>query len=121
MLARKLSNPPLIAILLVTLIFLLWSINWSNLASSTASMIPKSAGQRHNRIAIVTFITDQKSYIHLSLRNKDRKSDQIFGFIQELCSTSVLTMRHRLHQAARIRLVRRLRVPRRAWHYMAEI
>jgi mannan polymerase II complex MNN10 subunit len=81
MLARKLSNPPLIAILLVTLIFLLWSINWSSLAYSTASMIPKSADQRHNRIAIVTFITDQKSYIHLSLRNKDRKSDQIFGFI----------------------------------------
>jgi hypothetical protein len=85
MLARKLSNPRLIAILLVTLIFLLWSINWSNLAYSTASMIPKPAGQRHNRIAIVTFITDQ-----------------ISGFIQELCSTSVLTMRHRLRQAARI-------------------
>jgi mannan polymerase II complex MNN10 subunit len=55
----------------VTLIFLLWSFNWGNLTHSTASIIPKPTSQRHNRIAIVTFITDQKSYIHLSLRNKD--------------------------------------------------
>jgi hypothetical protein len=26
------------------------------------------------RIAVVTFVTDQRSYLHLSLKNKDRKS-----------------------------------------------
>jgi mannan polymerase II complex MNN10 subunit len=35
---------------------------------------PPPEPPKPTRIAVVTFITDEKSYIHLSLKNKDRES-----------------------------------------------
>jgi mannan polymerase II complex MNN10 subunit len=37
---------------------------------------PVKSEPQKPRIAVVTFITDQKSYLHLSLKNKDRECTQ---------------------------------------------
>jgi len=56
-------------ILLLGLVFLLWKFDWSASQYHAAGSVAK-ANVKEPRIAIITFITDQKSYIHLSLKNK---------------------------------------------------
>jgi mannan polymerase II complex MNN10 subunit len=43
------------------------------------------------RVAVVTFVTDQRSYLHLSLKNKDRMAP-VVGFRRQDTDTSIQTM-----------------------------
>ncbi|OCK76036.1 glycosyltransferase family 34 protein [Lepidopterella palustris CBS 459.81] len=77
MLTRKFHIPPITGtILLLALVYFLWQIHWTGPTHSGHPVHTNpwsggsTAGGRHQRIAIITFITDQKSYIHLSLKNK---------------------------------------------------
>lgn len=67
------------------------------------------------RIAVVTFITDQKSYIHISLKNKDRKLCMHDGSMQYLIES------YRLRAPPWIRSGRRLRSTYRAGNHVLEV
>ncbi|KAF2187060.1 glycosyltransferase family 34 protein [Zopfia rhizophila CBS 207.26] len=74
MLARS-PKPITIGLLLFLCVFLVWQLGHGSIEehpSKAAASVSSAAEQRNRpRIAIVTFITDQKSYIHISLKNKD--------------------------------------------------
>ncbi|KAF2809076.1 uncharacterized protein BDZ99DRAFT_45126 [Mytilinidion resinicola] len=83
MLPRGVPNATTIAtVLLLGLIFFLWKFDWTPEQYHNASRLatplksppsPAKSASYGPRIAIITFITSQKSYIHLSLKNKARK------------------------------------------------
>jgi mannan polymerase II complex MNN10 subunit len=78
MLARSLKQPQSVALLLFLFVVLVWQLQ-RDMGSTPLPPVPdnvevaqepvKEKGEP--RIALVTFITDQKSYIHISLKNKD--------------------------------------------------
>ena len=85
--ARKI--PPSFVLLLVFLVFLGWQLSQGPSHEELppppppdvpapppveAEQKPHEEEKKPLRIAIVTFVTDQRSYLHLSLKNKDRKS-----------------------------------------------
>jgi mannan polymerase II complex MNN10 subunit len=77
MLTRAVRVPPvLLLLLLVVCAFLGWQFRQhpSAIAPLALPKVDPTTGTQVPRIALVTFITDEKSYIHLSLKNKDRKS-----------------------------------------------
>ncbi|KAF2806014.1 uncharacterized protein BDZ99DRAFT_394842 [Mytilinidion resinicola] len=66
-------------VLVLGLIFLLWKFDWTSEQYHNAGAVAKKASAKDPRIAIITFITSQKSYIHLSLKNKSRYA-QRYGY-----------------------------------------
>jgi mannan polymerase II complex MNN10 subunit len=77
MLARSVRVPPVLILFLIVCALLGWQFSQHSSQPSpltAASKIDPVTGKPIPRIALVTFITDEKSYIHLSLKNKDRKS-----------------------------------------------
>ena len=85
--ARKI--PPSFVLLLVFLVFLGWQLSQGPSHEELppppppdvpapppveAEQKPHEEEKKPLRIAVVTFVTDQRSYLHLSLKNKDRKS-----------------------------------------------
>jgi len=67
--------PPSLLVLLVFLVFLGWQLSQgpSHEEPPPPPPPPAKGDNRPSRIAVVTFVTDQRSYLHLSLKNKDRK------------------------------------------------
>jgi mannan polymerase II complex MNN10 subunit len=77
MLARSVRVPPVLILFLVVCALLGWQLSQHPSGPSpltATSNIDPITGKPIPRIALVTFITDEKSYIHISLKNKDRKS-----------------------------------------------
>jgi mannan polymerase II complex MNN10 subunit len=82
--ARKI--PPSLVLLLAFLVFLGWQLSQGPSheeapppppppAPAPVEAEPKAHEEEKKplRVAVVTFVTDQRSYLHLSLKNKDRK------------------------------------------------
>ncbi|KAI4631871.1 uncharacterized protein J4E87_002578 [Alternaria ethzedia] len=68
--------PPSLFVLLVFLVFLGWQLSQgpSHEEPPPPPAPPAKGDNRPSRIAVVTFVTDQRSYLHLSLKNKDHYS-----------------------------------------------
>jgi mannan polymerase II complex MNN10 subunit len=77
MLLRSLKLPPSLLLLIVCLAFFGWQLSKGTLSENgsldTQFIQQNEGGNRAPRIALMTFVTDQRSYLHLSLKNKDRK------------------------------------------------
>ncbi|KAF2705132.1 glycosyltransferase family 34 protein [Pleomassaria siparia CBS 279.74] len=73
MLVRSLRKSPLVLLFLALCAFLGWHKSGYSLvpAASKSDAVSSNKGPKTPRIAVVTFITDEKSYVHLSLKNKD--------------------------------------------------
>ncbi|KAI4921520.1 hypothetical protein J4E85_008865 [Alternaria conjuncta] len=69
--------PPSLLVLLVFLVFLGWQLSQgpSHEEPPPPPPPPTKEDNRPSRIAVVTFVTDQRSYLHLSLKNKDHTID----------------------------------------------
>jgi mannan polymerase II complex MNN10 subunit len=80
MLVRTLKVPPSLLLLIVFLAFFGWQLSQGTrheVGPVGTQVIPQSGGEKPApRIALMTFVTDQRSYLHLSLQNKDRKHSQ---------------------------------------------
>lgn len=76
MLLRSFRLPPTLLLLIVFLAFFGWQLSQGTKHESGpvgSEVIPLAEGERRTpRIALMTFVTDQRSYLHLSLKNKDR-------------------------------------------------
>ncbi|KAL1794630.1 hypothetical protein ACET3X_006446 [Alternaria dauci] len=71
--------PPSLVLLLVFLVFLGWQLSQGPSHEEPpppveAEQKPHEEEKKPLRIAVVTFVTDQRSYLHLSLKNKDHYS-----------------------------------------------
>jgi mannan polymerase II complex MNN10 subunit len=83
MLIRSLRGiPPSLVLLLFLLGFLGWQLSQGPKHEeqpppppAPAPVEQKPAEDKPPRIAVMTFVTDQRSYLHLSLKNHDRKSN----------------------------------------------
>jgi len=76
MLLRSFKLPPSLLLLIVFLAFFGWQLSQGTRHENApvgSQVIPQSGGKQAPRIALMTFVTDQRSYLHLSLKNKDRK------------------------------------------------
>jgi mannan polymerase II complex MNN10 subunit len=77
MLLRSFKLPPSLLLLIVFLAFFGWQLSQGTRhenAPVDSEVIPQTHGGKQTpRIALMTFVTDQRSYLHLSLKNKDRK------------------------------------------------
>ncbi|KAH7069243.1 galactosyl transferase GMA12/MNN10 family-domain-containing protein [Paraphoma chrysanthemicola] len=75
MLLRKLKLPPSLLLLIVFLAFFGWQLSQGTRHEDGpvgTNIIPSSGGEKKApRIALMTFVTEQRSYLHLSLKNKD--------------------------------------------------
>jgi hypothetical protein len=108
MLTRSLKVSPSMLLLIILLAFCGWQLSQgqgpklqrveSALGFQTSLQAERTGKPR---IAIITFVTGQKSYVHLSLKSKDRK---LTASRMELKDTNSL----RLRTAPRLRLHRRL-------------
>ena len=85
MLIRTHKLPPAFLFLLVFLAFFGWQLSQGpshEEASVSMSPMPAeapadaAAERKKPRIALMTFVTEERSYHHLSLKNKDRKLNQ---------------------------------------------
>ncbi|KAH8733063.1 galactosyl transferase GMA12/MNN10 family-domain-containing protein [Phaeosphaeriaceae sp. PMI808] len=75
MLLRSLKIPPALLLLIVFLFVFGWQLSQGTRHENSpvgTDVIPKDGGEKKApRIALMTFVTDQRSYLHLSLKNKD--------------------------------------------------
>ncbi|KAL6711872.1 hypothetical protein ACN47E_002915 [Coniothyrium glycines] len=79
MLIRSLRVPPSLFLLLVFLAFFGWQLSQGpsheamplNFAGMGNAVQGSSGDKNTPRVALMTFVTDQRSYLHLSLRNHD--------------------------------------------------
>ena len=85
MLIRTHKLPPALVFVLVFLAFFGWqlsqgpsheeaSVSMSPMPAEAPAEVP--AERKMPRVALMTFVTEERSYHHLSLKNKDRKLDQ---------------------------------------------
>ena len=85
MLIRTHKLPPAFLFLLVFLAFFGWqlsqgpsheeaSVSMSPMPAEAPAEVP--AERKMPRVALMTFVTEERSYHHLSLKNKDRKLNQ---------------------------------------------
>lgn len=85
MLIRTHKLPPAFLVLLVFLAFFGWqlsqgpsheeaSVSMSPMPAEAPAEVP--AERKMPRVALMTFVTEERSYHHLSLKNKDRKLNQ---------------------------------------------
>lgn len=78
--------PPSFVLLLAFLVFLGWQLSQGTShdeqpppppppapAPVEPEQKPHEEEQKPPRLAVITFVTEQRSYLHLSLKNKDRK------------------------------------------------
>jgi mannan polymerase II complex MNN10 subunit len=86
MLVRALKIPPAVLFLLVFLIFFGWQLSQGpSHEEGPVSMAPvpaeapaeRPAEKKTPRIAVVTFVTEERSYHHISLKSKDRSSNPL--------------------------------------------
>lgn len=83
MLVRSLKIPPAFLLLLVFLAFFGWQLCQGPSHEESPidmSAVPAEGGPVENRtprIALMTFVTEERSYHHLSLKSKDRRSRRI--------------------------------------------
>jgi hypothetical protein len=80
MLLRSLRVPPSLLLLVVFLVFFGWQLSQGPRHEEGplgSQVIPGE--KKAPRIALMTFVTEQRSYLHLSLKNKDRKFPQPHG------------------------------------------
>jgi len=82
MLVRSLKIPPAFLFLVVFLVFFGWQLSQGpshEHAPVDVSPIPAEAPAENKtpRIALMTFVTEERSYHHLSLKSKDRKSNRV--------------------------------------------
>ena len=86
MLVRTLKIPPAVLFLLVFLAFFGWQLcQGPSHEEGPVSMAPVPADapveqadeNKTPRIAVVTFVTEERSYHHISLKSKDRESDPL--------------------------------------------
>jgi mannan polymerase II complex MNN10 subunit len=83
MLIRSLRGiPPSLVLLLFFLAFLGWHLSQGTTHEEKPPAPPAPFEGKPNapagnkpRIAVMTFVTEQRSYLHLSLKNHDRKPD----------------------------------------------
>ena len=74
MLIRSLRIPPSLLLLLIFLAFFGWQLSQGpNHEEHSLASALTGTEKKAPRIAIMTFVTDQRSYLHISLKNKDRK------------------------------------------------
>lgn len=76
MLFRSLRVPPSFLLALAILAFLAWQVSQGSKHEGAVSSPLQSnvvEPRKGPRIALITFVTDQRSYLHIVLRNKDRK------------------------------------------------
>lgn len=75
MLTRKLRFPPSLLLLIGFLFFFGWQLSQGTRHEDgpVGSQVIPGEDKQAPRIAVMTFVTDQRSYLHLSLKNKDRK------------------------------------------------
>jgi mannan polymerase II complex MNN10 subunit len=78
MLARSMRKvPSSLVLILVLLAFLVWRVSQdSSYVALSPSSVPVEAEIKSPRVAIMTFVTEQRSYLYLSLKNRDRKLHQ---------------------------------------------
>lgn len=81
MLIRTHKLPPAFLFLLVFLAFFGWQLSQGpshEEATVSMSPVPPEAApeQKTPRIALMTFVTEERSYHHLALKSKDRKWDR---------------------------------------------
>jgi mannan polymerase II complex MNN10 subunit len=86
MLVRALKIPPAFLFLVVFLAFFGWQLSQGRThEEGPVGMAPvpaeapdeRPAEKKTPRIAIMTFVTEERSYHHISLKSKDRKSSRI--------------------------------------------
>ncbi|KZM25361.1 uncharacterized protein EKO05_0000647 [Ascochyta rabiei] len=73
MLIRLLKIPRSLVLLLAILAFFTWQLSQgsSHEPTDASPRAPGKANKKTARIALMTFVTEQRSYLHLSLKNKD--------------------------------------------------
>jgi mannan polymerase II complex MNN10 subunit len=90
MLLRSIRVPPSLLLLIFFLAFFGWQLSQGTKHEEGpvgSQVIPQEESDRHTpRIALMTFVTDQRSYLHQSLRNKDRQHTSTC--MQQLSSTN---------------------------------
>jgi mannan polymerase II complex MNN10 subunit len=73
MLVRSLKIPPVFVLLLMLLGFFGWQLCYGPTHEAPVGTALTPAQQNAPRIAIMTFVTDERSYNQISLKNKDRE------------------------------------------------
>ncbi|KAF9690871.1 hypothetical protein EKO04_010932 [Ascochyta lentis] len=75
MLIRSLRGPWSLFLVLAFLAVFGWRLSGgpSHEATDASPRAPGEADKKTQRIALMTFVTEQRSYLHLSLKNKDHK------------------------------------------------
>jgi mannan polymerase II complex MNN10 subunit len=78
MLLRSFKVPPKLLLLILFLAFFGWQLSQGTKHEESpvgSEVIPQAEGEERHapRIALMTFVTEQRSYLHQSLKNKDRK------------------------------------------------
>jgi hypothetical protein len=121
MLLRSFKVPPTLLLGVLFLAFFGWQLSQGTKHEESpvgSEAIPVPEGERRPpapRIALMTFVTEQRSYLHQSLRNKDCKHITVF------CrSCSRLTL-FRLRPPPWLRLHCRLRIPHRPRRHLLEV
>ena len=77
MLARSIKIQPSLLLLILFLAFFGWQLSQGTKHEEgpvDSEVIPLEEGERRApRVAIMTFVTEQRSYLHQVLKNKDRE------------------------------------------------
>jgi mannan polymerase II complex MNN10 subunit len=74
MLLRSLKVPPSLLLLVAFLVFFGWQLSQGpRHEDGPLGSQPIPGEKKAPRIALMTFVTEQRSYLHLSLKNKARK------------------------------------------------
>lgn len=77
MLLRSFKIPPSLLFLILFLAFFGWQLGQGTNHEEgpvDSEVIPLEEGERQGpRIALMTFVTEQRSYLHQVLKNKDRE------------------------------------------------
>jgi mannan polymerase II complex MNN10 subunit len=71
MLMRSLKVPPSLLLILAFCVFL--GIHFSQISLPTQPVPALSLEKKAPRIALVTFVTEERSYLHLALKSKNRE------------------------------------------------
>jgi hypothetical protein len=121
MLLRSFKVPPTLLLGILFLAFFGWQLSQGTKHEESpvgSEAIPQPEGERRPaapRIALMTFVTEQRSYLYQSLRNKDRKHPRA------PCSLSLMLTLSRLRPPPWLRPHRRLRIAHRPHRHLLEV